>query len=785
MIRILSILMVLIGAAFLSLSFLPARKILGNVSGRLRDKWLVILNLMAFFLLGYLFFDAVLIFSLSFPVELVTGGVFFGGAIFVFIIINLSQNTIAARQKAEEDVRALNESLEQRVAERTRELKRLSDFNRTVLDSIADPISIIDVETFQIVDANQAFIKESNLPEGQIIARTCHEVIYDRSSPCVTPFDSCPLMETLSRNHHARAEHIHWTLQGEKRHVEVLTSPIRDENGKIIQAVHIQRDITARKQSEEDLRDSRELLRVVVEGTSDAVYVKDTAGRYRLFNTAASRVTGKSAEEISGRDDTLLFPADEARAVMQGDLAVMNAGKTMTYEEYATSADGEHLVFLSTKGPLFDEHGNVAGLFGVSRDITGQKKAEAERLEFERNLQHAQKLESLGVLAGGIAHDFNNLLAVIIGNLDLSLMSLPTDSPARTRIERAMQAGMNAANLTRQMLDYAGKGLFVLKELDINEVVRENADLFRTSIARTINLEIVTTPHLSVIYADKGQVQQVIMNLIINAAEAIGADWGVITLRTGLLECDAAYLRSSRLVEKPPAGRFVYLEVSDTGCGMDEETQLRIFEPFFTTKFTGRGLGMASLLGIVREHKGAILVTSEPGRGSTFRVLFPEGNVAEIRSIESNDSAKLSKTPFAFTGKVLIVDDEDYVREMCIAFVRRLGLGAIGAAGGKEAVKIFEEQSDDIALVILDLTMPGMDGVLTFRELRRILPDVRVLVCSGYSKEDVSERFTGARPAGFIQKPFTLHDLQEKISLVVGGRECFTDGSYLPSSENQ
>jgi PAS domain S-box-containing protein len=767
--RFLSILMVLIGAAFLSLSFLPARKIWGNVSGRLRGKWFVILNLMTFFLLGYLFFDVVLFFNLPFPLELVTGGVFLGGAVFVFIIINLSRSTITARQKAEEDIKALNESLEQKVAERTRELKRLSDYNRTVLDSIADPISIIDVKTFLIVDANQAFLKEINLPEGQIIGRTCYEVTHHRSSPCTTPHNPCPLMETLSHDDHATMEHVHWTLPGEKRYVEVLTSPIRDEKGEVIQAVHIQRNITGRKQSEEDLRESRELLRVVVEGTSDAVFVKDLAGRYRLFNTAASRVTGKSAEEVLGRDDTFLFPADEARTVMDGDRAVMDVGKTMTYEEYLTSVDGEHLVFLSTKGPLFDEHGNVTGIFGVSRDITERKKAETERLECERKLLHAQKLESLGVLAGGIAHDFNNLLAVILGNMDLALMRLSDDSPVRSRIEQAMQAGRHAANLTRQMLDYTGKGLFVLKEVDINDVVRENVDLFRISVARTINLEIVTTPHLPPIKADKGQIHQVIMNLIINASEAICAGYGTITLHTGIQECDDRYLSSSRLEEKPPAGRFVYVEVSDTGCGMDEETQQRIFEPFFTTKFTGRGLGMAAVLGIVRKHNGAILVKSEEGRGSTFRVLFPESGDIRIGSPEISEAADRAKIPCALNRMVLIVDDEEHVRELCIAFVQHLGFKAIGVADGNEALKIFTDHGDDIALVILDLTMPNMDGVYTFQELRRIRPDVCFILSSGYSEEDVLERFPDDRPAGFIQKPFLIHDLKVKIAQVMRG----------------
>ena len=252
--RAFSIFMVLTGAIFLLVSFLPARKIWRNTSGELRNKWLVILNLMAFFLLGYLLFDVIMFFNLPLPLELVTGGVFLGGAVFVFIVINLSQRTITAQQKAEERVQLLNDSLEQRVAERTQELKRLSDFNRIVLDSIADSISIIDVASHRIIDANLAFLKDANLPKEQILGKTCHEVTHFSSSPCIPPDDACPLIDTLSSKGHAVSLHVHRTRSGETRYVEILTSPIRDEQGQIVQAVHIQRDITEQKLAEVELQ---------------------------------------------------------------------------------------------------------------------------------------------------------------------------------------------------------------------------------------------------------------------------------------------------------------------------------------------------------------------------------------------------------------------------------------------------------------------------------------------------------------------------------------------------
>ena len=285
--------------------------------------------------------------------------------------------------------------------------------------------------------------------------------------------------------------------------------------------------------------------------------------------------------------------------------------------------EGGYRILESNSVPILDAGGEVTGFRGVDRDITERTRAEAERLEMERRLLHAQKLESLGILAGGIAHDFNNLLMAVIGNLDLALLDLSPISAARPYIDRALQATRRGADLTRQMLAYSGKGRFVITRMDLSELVRENTNFFRTAISRTVSMNLCLTGECSAIEADAGQVQQVIMNLITNASEAIGEKAGVITLTTGVEAFDAAYLSTSRLSEKPPAGRFAYVEVSDTGCGMADETKQRLFDPFFTTKFTGRGLGMSAVLGIVQGHKGAVMVQSAVGHGSTIRVLFP------------------------------------------------------------------------------------------------------------------------------------------------------------------
>jgi len=399
----------------------------------------------------------------------------------------------------------------------------------------------------------------------------------------------------------------------------------------------------------------------------------------------------------------------------------------------------------------------------LERQITERKKAEQERLELERRLLHAQKLESLGILAGGIAHDFNNLLMAVLGNLDLALRKLSPVSPARLNIEHSAQAASRAADLTRQMLAYSGKGSFIIKPLDLSELVAENAHLFRSSVARTTELNVRLDRPLPAIEADAGQVQQVIMNLITNASEAIGERTGVITLATGVQDCDSRCLKRSRIEDVPDAGRFVFLEVSDNGCGMDEQTQQRLFDPFFTTKPKGRGLGMSAILGIVRGHRGALFVESTEGRGTTIRVLFP----ASHRPLAVNDgpageTAREAADPVV-GGMVLVVDDEEIVRNVCKEMVEAFGLQVLTAVDGRDAVEVFTKHADDISLVILDLSMPNMDGMAAFKELVRIKPGVKVVLCSGFDEQDSLQHFSGKGLAGFIQKPYSLKNLREAL----------------------
>jgi CheY-like chemotaxis protein len=313
------------------------------------------------------------------------------------------------------------------------------------------------------------------------------------------------------------------------------------------------------------------------------------------------------------------------------------------------------------------------------------------------------------------------------------------------------------------MLAYSGKGRFVVSSLDLGELLRENANLFRSAVAKSITMDLRLAAEGCMVEANPSQIQQVIMNLITNASEAIGEGAGTITLSTGLLSCDEAYLTRSRLEEKAPPGDYVYVEVRDNGCGMDAETVQRVFDPFFTTKFTGRGLGMSAVLGIVRGHRGALMVDSVQGRGTTVRVLLPASGAPTIQEPRGQAPAKKTSVDPSPTGTILVVDDEPTVREICAEYAEQLGYRALSAADGKGALALYREHGHDIACVLLDLTMPQMDGLSTFRELRRMRPDVKVILCSGYDEQDAVRRFAREGLSGFLHKPYLLHELEARL----------------------
>jgi two-component system cell cycle sensor histidine kinase/response regulator CckA len=402
-------------------------------------------------------------------------------------------------------------------------------------------------------------------------------------------------------------------------------------------------------------------------------------------------------------------------------------------------------------------------VLGIARDITQRKVAEDETRRLERQVLQSQKLESLGVLAGGIAHDFNNLLTGMLGNANLALLGLSEDSPVRGYIQEMEAAGHRAAELTNQILAYSGRAQFILREVDPTNLIRDMVSLLEASVSKSIALKYDLASNLPAVKADAAQIQQIVMNLVTNASEAIGDASGTICITTGVVQCDRRFLAETSPSADLPEGRYAFIEVSDTGSGMDSDTRSRIFDPFFTTKFMGRGLGLAAVQGIVRSHKGALKVFSEPGMGSTFTVFFPCMQPA-VRTAPLKEKVEMRKSG---TGTILIVDDEETVRNVAQRILEINGYCVLTANDGREGVEVFRNHADEITAVLLDMTMPHLSGESTFTELRKIRPDVRVVLSSGYSESEATDHFAGKGLAGFIQKPYSAKGLAEKIGAIL------------------
>ena len=395
----------------------------------------------------------------------------------------------------------------------------------------------------------------------------------------------------------------------------------------------------------------------------------------------------------------------------------------------------------------------------VQRELR-ESKMRRERRQLEEQLRRAQKLESLGLLAGGVAHDFNNLLTGILGNASLALDMTAETLPIRGMLEDIVQASERAADLTRQLLAYAGKGNFIIEPVSLPELVREIADLIRASVPRTVTLDLDLRADIPFVEGDATQIQQLVMNLILNAAEATGEKQGTVRISADLHtltpEDDVADYRP----EPPPAGKYVKLQVSDNGCGMSAAVRAQIFDPFFTTKFTGRGLGLAAALGIVYSHRGAILVESEENAGSTFTVLLP----ALPGVHPPPERPQPERLPAqAAAGTVLIIDDEEVVRSAARAALQRFGYAVYESSNGVDGVELFTRLHDRISAVLLDLTMPQLDGAGVWRRIRQLRPDMRVVISSGYEEEDVMRPFAEDRALLFLKKPFTAAELGAKI----------------------
>jgi len=525
------------------------------------------------------------------------------------------------------------------------------------------------------------------------------------------------------------------------------------------------RDTTERHRVLDRLSESLERSRVLTQATGELVIESDSEGRVTYASEVCEALLGYRPEEIVGTTPVpLLFHPDDAEPTVAAFLEAVEKEATFETPPFRMKRrDGRWRWFVSSGLPYRRTEGELR-MLSITRDVTRRLADEQERLELTEQMQQAQRLESLGVMAGGIAHDFNNLLTPILGEANLALFDLPESSPLRARLEKIQSAAQRAAGLTHQMLAYAGRGPLAAEAIDLSRLIREVGRLLETAVSGRGSLSIEIPEDLPAVDGDATQITQVVLNLITNAAEAVAAPDGRIRVRAGVVRAEeiprsALFPGDGGDAIEPEPGPFVFFEVEDDGCGMSESTRARIFDPFFTTKFTGRGLGMAAVLGIVRGHRGAIDIESSEGSGTRFRILLP----ASRRDRHEDAGVSATPAPRSARSLVLIVDDDEGVRSLAEEALSRAGIETLTASDGDGAVALFEKRPDEIDLVLLDRTMPASAVGACFEALRRIRPGLPIVVMSGYAPEHVDDGMSGDVLAGFLQKPFLPDALVQRV----------------------
>ncbi|MCK5131152.1 MAG: PAS domain S-box protein [Candidatus Sabulitectum sp.] len=543
---------------------------------------------------------------------------------------------------------------------------------------------------------------------------------------------------------------------GAVRSIRMRTGTIHNSGGMGVISLS---DITSLIDYQKQLNQSLNKMQAILEAIPDLMFVLSREGKYLDFYAGDENKLYYGPDEIADKGifdiDLPGTTADEMLATIVSTLETRQVSN-VAYE--LDLPDGHHY-YEAGIAPF-----EADSVLVLCRDVTLRKIAEAEQIRLQAQVQHVQKLESLGVLAGGIAHDFNNILMAISGNVQLAVEVSKTRRDVTKYLEAIEVATSRAADLTGQMLAYSGRGEFRIAPLNLNAVVDEISDMLRVTVSKKAVMRFDLSENLPLILADATQAGQVFMNLITNASEALDNSPGTIDICTGVIYCDDKYIGTLERLDELSVGNYVYMEVKDSGEGMSAEVKTSIFNPFFTTKFTGRGLGLSAVLGIMSSHNGALEIESTPGEGSTFRALFP---VITGDSYSSPEPSKTRSDSLKMGGTVMFVDDEPLVRDVVETMLNQFGLNVISAVDGLDCLNKFKENILKVDLVILDITMPNMDGDEAFREMKKLRSDIPVIISSGYSEHEVIARFPDEYPDGFLQKPYSADELQSKIRAVL------------------
>jgi len=668
------------------------------------------------------------------------------------IICRIHVSRIGNHLKDEMVVAAFEDITEQRAKENRSEekLRRSEQEKGVILDAMSDHVLLLDKD-MKIIWSNAALQNYFHRKAATLAGKFCYEALYQRNAAC----PACPSFRAISTSRQHEYERTDssgkiWTFRG---------YPVFGSDGTAIGAVEIVTDITERKRSEEALRQSEERYRNIIESMDDGYFENDLQGNFTFVNETMSRIYGYSREELlrlNHRDYTT--PA-EAERIYKAYNELYLTGipiKVFDYEIIRKNGESRHLDVSTSL--IYDQSGQPVGFRGINRDVTDRKKMEEEKKKLTKQLNQAQKMEAIGTLAGGIAHDFNNLLMGIQGYTSLMLMKPDPEHVYHEKLKAIEMQVQSGADLTKQLLGFARGGRYEVNPADMNSSISKTAALFgRTK--KEIRIHEKYAKDLWIVEADLGQMEQVFLNIFVNAWQAMPGG-GSLYLETQNVMLDASYLKPYDVTPGP----YVKISVTDTGVGMDETTLQRIFDPFFTTKEMGRGtgLGLASTYGIIKGHGGFINVYSEKGHGTVFNLYLPASKKALIEPAQTAQEIKKG------TETILIVDDERVITEVTGAMLEGLGYRILLAGSGEEAVDIYQAQRDQVDLVIMDMIMPGIGGGGAFDAIRMIHPEAKVILSSGYSMNGMAKEILSRGVRGFLQKPYRLSDLSQKIREILG-----------------
>ena len=600
------------------------------------------------------------------------------------------------------------------------------------------------------IDANENYITMTGVdPRGKTVTQAFPGIEND-------PFDWIGTFGKVART--AETIHFEQYLQANDRWYDVVGYQYKPDH-----FVTSFVEITERKQAEDALKKLEHRQAKMIENISDVIVIIDKDGVNRYKSPNVEKWFGWKPEELIGVNAFDNVHPDDLAAGLEFVGKLRNTpNATGTTECRYRCKDGSYKWVEITLVNLINDP-EIQGILGDYHDISERKRFDDEKQFLEQQFQQAQKLESLGVLAGGIAHDFNNILAIIIGHCSLAEMKPDRAVEHIPTIEKAAE---RAAGLCRQMLAYAGKAMFTLTKVNLADLIDEMVQMLRATINQNVVIKSDLSTDIPAINGDASQLRQIIMNLIINASEAIGDVQGFIQVsltKTAIKPGDSYVDHLGKAIQP---GWYACLNVSDTGCGMDVETKNRIFEPFYTTKFTGRGLGMSAVLGIIKAHNGSLELISHPGEGTTFTIYLP---IEASETTGDELSSQVVSTPWQGSGTVLLVEDEDLVKQVAKAMLEALGFNVIEASNGREALDLYQNNSAEITLVLTDIGMPVMDGYALFRELKLLERDLPIIISSGFGDTVVTSRISVDEIAGLVSKPYRFDQLRDVLKSIVVG----------------